>query len=589
MHKQQIPSFLLLSPLLILLLFFTCLFGSSCNTTGKIITDKSGTPGKKLSQAEQLQLTALFIDANREKALGNEDKSLGLFAQCVKRDGQYAPAMYEMARILDQQKHYSDALVMAVAAAKLEPGNEWYQLLLAGIYINTRNYTEAAKVLKQLSDKNPQTPDFSFDLVNVYIIAGKYTDAIKVYDDIEKNFGISEEVSLQKEKLYLEIGKGNKAIEEIEKLLKEFPAEIKYMGILAELYLASGNEIKGMSMYQQILSIDPEDPYVHLSLADYYKSQNNNQKSFEELQQAFINPKMEIDAHIRILIQYFNLSENNAELKEQAYLLCKSSIETHPSEPKAWSIYGDFLNRDNRIEEARSAFRKVISLDSNKYAVWATILEIDALLQDNESLQSESARAIEIFPEQADPYLFNGFANIRLKQYDKAVKSLMTGLLYAVDNDIIAKIYSNLGEALYKLKDFDGSFEAYEKALKLDPENTTTINNYSYYLAIQKQNLSRAEELAKKLNNLENNKFSFEDTYAWVLFMQEKYADSKLWLDKALEHGGATNANVLEHYGDVMYKLNEKDKALEYWLKANKAGAESNILLKKIKEKTWYE
>jgi hypothetical protein len=49
------------------------------------------------------------------------------------------------------------------------------------------------------------------------------------------------------------------------------------------------------------------------------------------------------------------------------------------------------------------------------------------------------------------------------------------------------------------------------------------------------------------------------------------------------------SAEVLEHYGDVLYKLGDHEKALEYWIKAKNKGQGSDFLEKKIMEKKLYE
>lgn len=572
-----------------LLIGIALLSAVSCKTSSRTATVEKKDPSGKLTQAEQLQLTALFIDANREKSLGNVDKALGLFSQCLKRNNNYAPAMYETANLLTGKGQHKEALDMISAAVRVEPENEWYQLLQAKIYLHLRDYSGAAKTMAQLNGQHPEHSDYAFNLADIFIMDGEYSEAIKVYDDIEKNFGISEDVSMQKEKLWMQLNKPNKAIEEIEKLVKEFPAEDKYMILLGDLYLTTGNEFKGLNMYGQLLKNNPTDPYVHISLADYYKMQGKEDKSFEELKLAFSSPELEIDTKIRILLQYFQHSENNAVLLEQAYTLCSITTTVHPEEAKAWSIYGDFLNREKRTAEAADVFRKVIQLDPNRYAVWEELMYMESALGQTDSLLRESALAMELFPEQAEPYLYNGFANIRQKNYPAAIKVLKQGLPFAGGTNLLMKFYANLAEAHYMQLEPDPAFEYYEKALKLEPDNTFLLNNYSYFMALQKKNLSRAEELSHRLIKLAPNVGTYEDTYAWVLFMQEKYEPARQMLEQALTHGGASNPAILEHYGDVLFKLGDREKALEYWQKAKNAGASSEVLIKKINTQTWHE
>ena len=74
------------------------------------------------------------------------------------------------------------------------------------------------------------------------------------------------------------------------------------------------------------------------------------------------------------------------------------------------------------------------------------------------------------------------------------------------------------------------------------------------------------------------------DTYGWILFQQKKYKDAELWLGNAAKMG-PKNPNIIEHYGDVLFKLNKLEEALIQWNSAKQAGGASENLLKKIKEK----
>jgi Tfp pilus assembly protein PilF len=94
--------------------------------------------------------------------------------------------------------------------------------------------------------------------------------------------------------------------------------------------------------------------------------------------------------------------------------------------------------------------------------------------------------------------------------------------------------------------------------------------------------------MAQKAVTLEPENASFQDTYGWVLFMLGKYKDAAIWIEKAINNKEEPSAEVLEHYGDVLYKLNDHDQALEYWNKARQKGSESETLLKKITDKKYY-
>jgi tetratricopeptide (TPR) repeat protein len=87
---------------------------------------------------------------------------------------------------------------------------------------------------------------------------------------------------------------------------------------------------------------------------------------------------------------------------------------------------------------------------------------------------------------------------------------------------------------------------------------------------------------------LEADNASYYDTYGWILFMQKKYSEAKVQIEKSIEQS-PKNAEVLDHYGDVLFYLGDVNKAIEQWIKARDFGAENKLIDKKIKDKKWYE
>ena len=133
------------------------------------------------------------------------------------------------------------------------------------------------------------------------------------------------------------------------------------------------------------------------------------------------------------------------------------------------------------------------------------------------------------------------------------------------------------------------SDNAYDLALQLDPDNVAVLNNYAYYLSLRNNKLDKAEKMAKHANELQANVSSYEDTYGWILYREAKYEEAKKWIEMAITNGAIHNPVILEHFGDVMYKLGNTDQAYEYWNKALKEGKGSPLLEKKINDKKLYE
>jgi Tfp pilus assembly protein PilF len=95
--------------------------------------------------------------------------------------------------------------------------------------------------------------------------------------------------------------------------------------------------------------------------------------------------------------------------------------------------------------------------------------------------------------------------------------------------------------------------------------------------------------MSKKAVTLDPKNSSFQDTYGWVLYKLQRYDDAKTWVGKALEDKDSVSAEVMEHYGDILYKLGNSEQAVEYWKKAKAKGPGSVLLERKIAERKLYE
>jgi tetratricopeptide (TPR) repeat protein len=581
MKNQSIP----------IILLFCLLAFTACKTRKSSVVKSTTNKGAKiLTQEQQLQNTAIFIDGVREKELGNPDKAKAMFEQCIKQNPVADAACYELAMLLCMDKRYAEALPLSKTSVKLQPDNKWYSLLLAQIYVAQKDNSNAEKIYKILIEKNPDETEYLMDLADIYLRSYNYSEALKVYNEIEKKEGLQPETSIQKEKLYLQLGKVNKAIEEMEALIAAYPKESEYVGMLADLYISNKMPDKAFELYQNIIKINSNDPYVHLSLADYYREQKKTTNAIDELRLALANKDLDIDSKVKVLLSIMDISSRYPEYEKALPELADLVVKSSPNEAKAFSIYGDILSNGKNYEEARNAYRKVVELDSSKYVIWQQMILLDSQLNDNISLLNDSKKTMELFPEQAEPYFFYGIAEMRSKNYKDAIKALNNGKGFVInDNTLMLKFLSTLGDCYYKNQNYDLSFESYEKALKIDPNNAYVLNNYSYYLALQNQNLSRASELAGRLNSLYADIFMYQDTYAWIFYKQKDFVNAKIWIEKAIASGGDVDSSILDHYGDILYKNNEPDIAVQYWIKAKTAGLSSDILDKKITDKKLYE
>jgi tetratricopeptide (TPR) repeat protein len=572
--------------------FISCKASRSATSSPEPVTSAADKKpkGKKLSDEDEVSFKKYFINGCRQKALGNIELAEGQFKECLKLDPENAAASYELANIYRTTGLYDDALKYSKIASQGEPHNEWYMQLYIESLHNKKLYSEAAGAYEKLVKEFPGRMDYYKDMADEYIDAGNYSKAVKTYDVMGEKFGKSAEIYLAKIKLLKYQKKNSEAEAELKKLITEYPSETNYYTYLAELYQESGQYDKAMEVYKKLLEIDAKNPYVHLALADYYRTRQMDADFLREVKIAFQNPDLEIDQKVKILISFYTLSDQYPEYRKDAMELCEILVNVHPSDAKAHTVYADFLERDNKLKEARDEYSIALKTEKGKFSIWSKVLWLDMELRDMTALEIHSNEAMDLFPSQPLPFYASGKAKIQLKKYKDAIPPLLEAKEYVVDNNsLLTQIFASLGDAYNYNKEFEKSDKAFDDALKLEPDNHNILNNYSYFLSLRKANLAKAEKYSERANELIKNNPQYMDTYGWILYQQNKLPEAKDWLEKALKAGAEGNGVVLEHYGDVLFKLNETGKALEYWKKAKDTGRGSEFLDKKLADKKLYE
>jgi len=149
--------------------------------------------------------------------------------------------------------------------------------------------------------------------------------------------------------------------------------------------------------------------------------------------------------------------------------------------------------------------------------------------------------------------------------------------------ELVKQFYLSLAEALFRNGNVEEAFKNYDQMLVLEPNNAQVLNNYSYYLSINNQNLDKALEMITKCVDSEKDNATYLDTYAWVLFKRDEFAKALIPMQKAIDLSKDPSSEVLEHYGDILYKNGKVDEARNAWIQANSKKDASDKIADKIK------
>ncbi len=541
-----------------------------------------------LSARERELSESLFTDGVKYVILEDYPRALERLLKAYTLMPDNAAVNYKLAEANMLSGNLREATSYAEAAVRFEPKNPYYYLLLAQTQASQKQYEAATATYASLVREVPNAGSYLFQLANLYLVQNKLPEALAVLDKAQAQFGQLDEISFKKQQIYLRQNNLPLALREGERLIAANPSEPRFVLAQAEMYAANNRLPDAQRVAGQALRLDPGNASAHLILADVARQQNQPAEVEKQLRLAFDSPALETDQAVRILNGYAKQLPD-PKIAPLALDLAAAAVRNHPREAKVYSIAGDIELQTGRKREARNSYARALRYDRAKYPLWQQVVGLDYELNQTDSLLTHTDQALELFPNQAPLWFYNGVAHSLKKQYQPAVQALEHGRRLAAGSaGQLSQFDALLGEAYQELKDYPRSDAAFEAALASDPDNYGVLNNFSYFLSLRADKLDKAKDMAGRTVRKFPDNDTYLDTYAWVLYKLRDYAGARQSLEKAAKN--TKDGGILEHYGDVLWQLGDRPGALAAWQRAHRVGRGTSPLLdRKIKDQKLYE
>ena len=538
---------------------------------------------------DEREFTKYLIEATGAKISGDIYTADSIYKKCLLLNPKSGVVNFELSGLYISLDQPQKALEYANKAVILSPENEWYLANLAVLYKKINNHKKSAESFSKLVVSKPEKISYLFSLTEELLNNNSYKKAIKVLDVIEKKIGIKEEISIQKHQIYLFLKNKKKAVIELENLISNEPESISRLGLLAEYYENAKKSELAKAILNKMLSIDSSNGLVRLSLFQHYYKNKEYKKGYEELLLVMNSNSIEINLKKQILMQISYDKSSPYNISEVCNL-AQSFLSIDSKNSDVLLLMGDFKMLLREEDTACYYIRESLKINPSPFNAWSKLITSTLSRNKFDITINDAKMAIESHPNQPFPFLAIGIALNRKKEYAKALKELLKGKdLVFDDNFLESNFLQEIGNSYYGKEKFKISFDYYEMSIALDSNNFILLNNYSYYLALRKTNLERAEELMLKVIAKFPNNSTYLDTYGWVMFQLGAYSESEKFLFKAIINSDGQSGEILEHYGDVLYKLKKIDEANVFWNKSKKTGNYSKKLIQKISENKFIE
>jgi tetratricopeptide (TPR) repeat protein len=381
---------------------------------------------------------------------------------------------------------------------------------------------------------------------------GSYQDAADVYENIIIANAKNSTYYYQRAYLLTKVKKYDDAIKVYEDLEAQDGTDERSSRQKHTIYNLMGKPAKAAEALEELIAVFPmESQYYHV-LAQYYEAQGKGSKAKEVYERALKVNANDPVASIA-LAESMKASGNEAQ-----YLLGLKPLFNREE-----------VNIDLKVQEL---YPYIIRLPNVKSGVPEALVELSKTMTE---VHPKDAKAFAIY---ADILYYTGNPQAALPQYYKTLE---------LDNSVFS-VWEQVLVVNQELGQSDELLKASEDAMDLFPSQA-----FVYYMNGAAHNqkgkfdaaigsLDEAMMMSGRDNTM---KVKVASELGVSYYGQKDYVVAEDWLKRALDNGGGNDAQILEHYGDVLFQLGKKEDALTYWQKAKKMGSDSKFLNQKILEK----
>jgi tetratricopeptide (TPR) repeat protein len=550
--------------------------------TKYIAPEKSGVVK---TSGDEAQYNYMVSEAFRLKYLGSVADAVKLFETCKKNYPDKAVPYFELAQIYSFQGNKQVAKINALKAEKIEKENYWYKMFCGGIYSSERNIDSAIFYFEGALKLKPDDNDIKSVLGQAYLQAGDLLKAEKILRQLTEKGEYNENDIFNIVNSLIEAKHYKEAEEWTKELIKQNSEEIKYQAVLAEIYRYIGKNELADSCYNSIIKRNPDDGESQMLVMNYLIEKNDYDNAASFLGSILANDNIKRDRKVEFL-RY--LITDTTFIKTKSTIIENDLIRLenlYPNDEEVCSIRAQIYEMLGLNDKAIERYYAIKKENSNTFYSDQKLI----ILLAQEKRFDELFNVAKVFATNYNKSIlgkvYYGIAAVELKKYSIAEEEFDKAMILAGNDEKMQfSVLSAQADLEYRQRNFEKAFSTLESALKIEPDDAGTLNNYAYYLAENNTNLKKAFQMASRAIKKEPGNETYIDTYGWVLYKMGKYSSALKEIKKAIDLSKNRDPELLEHMGYVLKSLKKCNEAVDYWLEAVKRDPDKAYLNDEIKK-----
>ncbi len=566
---------------------------AACVTTHNQTAGATHRQQAALSDSLSRAYDHYFLEAMMQREKGNNDAAFDLLRRCLEINPSAAEAYYFLAQYYLALQDTEKSLDYFQQAANLNPDNETYMETLAQVYIRQQNFTGAISVTEDLYNRDKTREDLLETLFQLYQQVEDYDSAVSVLDRLESIDGKSERLSLAKSEILTRMGNREGAVAEMAALARQYPNDMNYLAMYGEALMGNGQEDEALKVYHQVLGEDPDNCRVLLLLRTYHLSKGNVAQADSLAERVLLNDKAGTTDKLYLLRQEVSASEQAGGDSTRVLGLFSKILAQPRAEAEMAILCAQYMNMKKMPQDTiDTVLERVLQIAPDHVGARLQLVGSAWATDDMDRVIDLCREARQYNPDEMAFYYYQGIAYYRRDSLDEALEAFQNGIgVITEESDpvIVSDFYAVMGDILHQKGMADRAFEAYDSCLQWKDDNISCLNNYAYYLSERGEQLGKAETMSYKTIKAEPKNATYLDTYAWILFMQERYTEAKIYIDQALQNmnDSIDNSVIIEHAGDIYAQNKDIDRAVSFWRDAQVKMPDNALLNRKIKLKKY--
>lgn len=534
-----------------------------------------------------------FLEASRLQSLGRYGEAFELLQHARDINPNAAETSFYLSMYYGLMKNDSMALACLQRAVALAPQNLTYRERMAEYYIGNQQYDKAIEAYEEVFSKNHDNTDALYILLRLYQQQKDYSKMLSTLERLEVEEGENEKFTLEKMHIYELMNDSKAAYKELKSLVDSHPLDDIYKVMLGNWLMEHQRQKEAYKLYMDVLADEPDNSYAQMSLYDYYNAMGMAEQANAMLDRILLGKNTDDETKKLMLQTFVQENERQGGDSTKVLALFDKMLQNSPKSANVAEQKAAYMSAKNMpMDSVNKALMYVLDLAPDRASARMQLVQNLWNKHDLDGVIAMSEAAHDYNPEEIIFYYFCGMAHYQKQEDDATLDEFRRGIAQVNDKtspELVSDLYMVMGDILHSKNRKEEAFAAYDSCLQWKADNYPALNNYAYYLCQTGNDLQKAELMSYKTIKATPDSPTFLDTYAWILFVEERYAEAKTYIDQTMAHLDSTqnNSTIWEHAGDIYAMNGLVDKAIAYWKQAQEMGGNSDELAIKIENKRY--